>query len=555
MTDVPVRVRLSTRGGAVRRPELTPTGRPGDARAVLRAVDAGGDDQVTEIGLGGGVDGHAAPAAVASSVRLKLASIRFVQGRFDDALEQTAAVLATPQLPMRAYSIARVAALYALMARDDREGARSAAQAILAGGGHPEEDVALGGAFAALGWVAWQEGRARDAVGMLRAAVQRSDLGFVDGGVSHPRLVLAPILAAVGDFSSARAVVEECRFDIEQSSDTLWAPGAAIALAGIHLAAGCLDDAETEAAAALATIDELGAFLFRATAEFTLARVELCRGNLDQAGDHARRMCVAIADGGGSSHAKASCAWLEAQLIGRLVGPAEAVTSMDWLYERIADHKPLLMSEPDASVWLVRTAQAAGDPRRAEKVIVLAESLAAENPEVEPLAAIASHARGLLDGDDEKLRWAASVHPQPWSAASASEDAGAALGPRDPVAAKVWFDEALSRFEAIGATLDAARVRTRLQCVGRRRGRRVERKVSGWASLTETEQEVARFVAEGMTNRQVAERMYLSRHTIDFHLRAVFRKLVVASRVELARLVLERGATLGGGIGRAAAGA
>jgi DNA-binding CsgD family transcriptional regulator len=190
-------------------------------------------------------------------------------------------------------------------------------------------------------------------------------------------------------------------------------------------------------------------------------------------------------------------------------------------------------------VWLVRTAQAAGDLRRAEKVIAFAESLAADNPGVQPLAAIASHARGLLDGDDEKLRRAASAHPQPWSAASASEDAGFALGPHDPEAAKVWFDGALSAFEAIGATPDALRVRERLRCVGRRHGRRVERKVSGWASLTEAEQEVARYVAEGMTNRQVAERMYLSRHTVDFHLRAIFRKLVVASRVELTRVVLE----------------
>jgi DNA-binding CsgD family transcriptional regulator len=79
--------------------------------------------------------------------------------------------------------------------------------------------------------------------------------------------------------------------------------------------------------------------------------------------------------------------------------------------------------------------------------------------------------------------------------------------------------------------------------------------VSGWASLTETEQEVAGYVAEGMTNRQVAERMYLSRHTVDFHLRAIFRKLVVASRVELTRVVLERYATLDGGFERTAAGA
>jgi DNA-binding CsgD family transcriptional regulator len=51
---------------------------------------------------------------------------------------------------------------------------------------------------------------------------------------------------------------------------------------------------------------------------------------------------------------------------------------------------------------------------------------------------------------------------------------------------------------------------------------------------------VANIVAEGLTNAQAAERLYLSRHTIDFHLRQIFRKLRVRSRVELTRLVLER---------------
>jgi DNA-binding CsgD family transcriptional regulator len=50
-------------------------------------------------------------------------------------------------------------------------------------------------------------------------------------------------------------------------------------------------------------------------------------------------------------------------------------------------------------------------------------------------------------------------------------------------------------------------------------------------------------VAEGLTNRQVAERMFLSRHTVDFHLRQVFRKLGINSRVELVAVALEQGDT------------
>jgi DNA-binding CsgD family transcriptional regulator len=64
--------------------------------------------------------------------------------------------------------------------------------------------------------------------------------------------------------------------------------------------------------------------------------------------------------------------------------------------------------------------------------------------------------------------------------------------------------------------------------------------VTGWDSLTGTEQAVARLVAEGLNNNQVAARMYISTHTVAHHLRQAFRKLSIASRVELTRIVIEQ---------------
>jgi DNA-binding CsgD family transcriptional regulator len=66
--------------------------------------------------------------------------------------------------------------------------------------------------------------------------------------------------------------------------------------------------------------------------------------------------------------------------------------------------------------------------------------------------------------------------------------------------------------------------------------------VAGWDSLTDTEQAVASLVAEGLNNGQVAARMYISTHTVAHHLRQSFRKLSIASRVELTRIVLEQAA-------------
>lgn len=55
--------------------------------------------------------------------------------------------------------------------------------------------------------------------------------------------------------------------------------------------------------------------------------------------------------------------------------------------------------------------------------------------------------------------------------------------------------------------------------------------------LTERERQVASLAGMGKTNRQIAHQMFLSRHTVNFHLRHVYRKLRIRSRVELALLL------------------
>jgi DNA-binding HTH domain-containing proteins len=59
----------------------------------------------------------------------------------------------------------------------------------------------------------------------------------------------------------------------------------------------------------------------------------------------------------------------------------------------------------------------------------------------------------------------------------------------------------------------------------------------GWASLTETQRTVAKLVSQAKTNGQIARRMNISPHTVNYHLRQIFRKLRINSRVELALLV------------------
>jgi len=61
-----------------------------------------------------------------------------------------------------------------------------------------------------------------------------------------------------------------------------------------------------------------------------------------------------------------------------------------------------------------------------------------------------------------------------------------------------------------------------------------------WAELTAAENPVARLAARGESNRTIAEHLFLSPHTVDSHLRSIFGKLAISSRVELAHLAAER---------------
>jgi len=128
--------------------------------------------------------------------------------------------------------------------------------------------------------------------------------------------------------------------------------------------------------------------------------------------------------------------------------------------------------------------------------------------------------------------------------ACAAEDLGVLHGRHgDRDQAIHHLKEALGGYRQAGAERDQARIRRRLRRLGIRRrhwSTPAARPVTGWDSLTGTEQAVAGLVAEGLNNNQVAARMYISTHTVAHHLRQAFRKLSIASRVELTRIVIEQ---------------
>jgi DNA-binding CsgD family transcriptional regulator len=94
---------------------------------------------------------------------------------------------------------------------------------------------------------------------------------------------------------------------------------------------------------------------------------------------------------------------------------------------------------------------------------------------------------------------------------------------------------ALSGFEALGAAAWAERARVELRASGQTARRR---EPSTRDDLTAQEVQIARLVAEGLSNREVAAQLFLSPRTIDFHLRNVFRKLGISSRMQLVQIDL-----------------
>jgi DNA-binding NarL/FixJ family response regulator len=108
-------------------------------------------------------------------------------------------------------------------------------------------------------------------------------------------------------------------------------------------------------------------------------------------------------------------------------------------------------------------------------------------------------------------------------------------------------DRAAAEFTSAGATFEECGALPRRDAADRelgKLGRRVHRRTragkadgSGIETLTERELEVARLVVDRKTNAQIAAELFLSPKTVETHIRHLFQKLEVSSRVEVARVV------------------
>jgi len=230
---------------------------------------------------------------------------------------------------------------------------------------------------------------------------------------------------------------------------------------------------------------------------------------------------------------------------------------------RAAGLAALLARDPEqavtslAAAWEHTQREGVEDPGATPVAGDLAEALA-ETGQVEAADQVIGRLRGL-----------AAAQQHPWGLATADRSAAVAAlaGGYDETAA-AQLVEAAAAYRALGLGWDAARALLVLGRAQRRAKKRAAARESleaaragfealgcpGWAraaaaeadrvsgrrtapggGLTPGEQRVAELVAGGLSNKEVAVRLYLSAATVDTHLRGVYAKLGIRSRTQLAR--------------------
>jgi DNA-binding CsgD family transcriptional regulator len=188
----------------------------------------------------------------------------------------------------------------------------------------------------------------------------------------------------------------------------------------------------------------------------------------------------------------------------------------------------------------VRLAATIGDDGTAEALASRAEALAAD-PEIPRRQANALFCRGLIGHDAEQLagaadRYATAMRPL-LSAQALEAAAGDFVRADDRDRARAAFTRALELYGSLGAVTDVARLQARFRAYGIRRGPHAKhrRARSGWDSLTPTETKIAELVGDGLSNPDIAARLFLSRRTVATHVSHVLKKLNVTSRTDIAR--------------------
>ncbi len=315
------------------------------------------------------------------------------------------------------------------------------------------------------------------------------------GGLTQvlPIVTIADVWAGRWDAGSANAT-ESLRLGREVGQHHLEA-AALVLLALIAALRGDEEECRTLAAESGALASARGLGHAAEIAAWALLELELGLGRVDEALSRARDMSSTLTE-----------YWSALDRIEAAIRAGEGVTARSWLdsFEPWAGHNEAAWAR---GVTLHCRALLSDDQSEVERLFV---------------AALDAHAQAT----------------RPFERARSELAFGEFLRrTRRRVEAREHLRAALDGFETLGAALWAERARVELRASGQTARKRDP---STRGDLTAQELQIARFVSEGLTNREVAAQLFLSPRTIDFHLRNVFQKLGISSRTQLARLEVDR---------------
>ena len=469
-------------------------------------------------------------------LEMRIAESLALQDRWFDAERSWNALLADPELPadMRARIVAQHAASLAFMRRIDE--AVAEAEQVKSSGDPVARYLALMASSACL----FFQGRTGAAIEIARemVALAESD-GDVELRRRNPYLVLGIFLCMAGELDEAHESLTHAR-ELSQSLGALWATSAyQWFFAYLFFRQGRWNEAVEECQKGLSNSGGWEPGWEQATSLGFMASLEARRGSFENADKYLRRFDELTE----LNHGDRAWGELARGLIAEGRGDRpQGYASVLSIWREGADlevFQTLIGIAPD----LLRLALDATDTETARQIVDRLEALEADDPSSQMARASAAFARGVVGLIPEEIETAASIYAErhvPHAALAFEELAVARAELNQPRKALAALREALSRFEAMGATGDIRRARARL------RWREViapppavEASGEGkWATLTKTERTVATLVAEGLRNREVAARLFVSVETVQTHLKNIFKKFGATSRSQVILEVL-----------------
>ncbi|HEX6348637.1 MAG TPA: BREX system ATP-binding domain-containing protein [Candidatus Dormibacteraeota bacterium] len=431
------------------------------------------------------------------------------------------------------------AALAAVMSHRVEEGRALALDVLQKDEGQLADCVALSaycfGSFLSCHW--------SDAVSAGARAVALGEAAPEVMTIVQPRLYYGHVLTVCCRYAEAEQQLQSGLREAEREGRRWQEPLYHQYLARKRWLTGDWDDAEAEDEAAVAAAEDIARWSSRLMAGPAQAiSIRLHRGVLSDTAAVLREFGASSMEGsptGGTLTDWQLGLVLEAE--GR---PAAALDILIPLWRRSLEGG-LVVELRQAGPDLMRIALAADRRDAAEFALPVMEEI--RRRAQHPLADAAwLHTLALWDASlDPCVQAASLLEPlgRPLELANTYESAARlakVAGAGDEAAAYGVRAEEL--YQGLGAAMDLGRIRSFLRALGRRpagRGAR-PRSRSGWGSLTESELRVARLVPEGLSNPEIAEKLFISRRTVETHLKHVYAKLELTSRVQLAAELARR---------------